>query len=65
MLQLAIVVISAGILISFVALFGLSTGLPIGVLGVLAFGFALGLTGILLGRAWGGPAATQRRLRQA
>ena len=65
MLQLAILVISAGILIAFVALFGLSTGVGAGLLTILGLGVIIGLTGILLGRAWGGPAATQRRLRSA
>lgn len=65
MLQVAIAVISAGILISFISLLGLSTGLGAGLLVVLAFGLALGGTGILLGHIWGGPASTQRRLRES
>jgi hypothetical protein len=63
MLKLAILIISAGIIVSFVALLGLSTGLSEGLLVVLAIGLAVGGTGILLARAASSPAATQRRLR--
>ena len=65
MLQLAITILSIGIVVAFIAAFGLSTGVGAGLLVVLGLGFLVGLAGIALARTMSSPAATQRRLRQA